>query len=141
MELDIAMQDVWVAAIEDRAGGLAEKLETLAHAGANLEFVIARRSPEMPGTAVVFVTPIEGAQQVKAAQEARFDKASSLYSLRVATADKPGLGVRLTRKLAEEGINLRGFSGAVIGQKAVFNLAFDSSADADKAMRRLREIS
>ncbi|MFQ6035580.1 MAG: amino acid-binding protein [Sedimentisphaerales bacterium] len=138
MKLDISRVDVWAASIKDRPGELAKKLDALSQAGANLEFVIARRAPERPGTGVVFVTPIKGAKQIKAAKKAGFSKAASLRGLRVTAVDKPGLGAKLTKQLAEAGINLRGFSGAAIGKRAIFHLAFDSNADASKAMRTLK---
>lgn len=141
MKLDITRVDVWAASIEDKPGGLSQKLDVLAQAGVNLEFLIARRAPEKPGTGVVFVTPIKGARQVRAAREAGFEKAESLHALRIATADKPGLGVKLTGQIADAGINLRGLSAAAIGRRAVFHLAFDSTADAAKAMRRLKQMS
>ena len=141
MKLDVVRQEVWAACIEGRAGGLAERLQPLAQAGVNLEFIIARRSSEKKGTGVVFVTPIKGARQIKAARQAGFAKASSLHSLRVSANDKPELAACLTRELAEVGISLRGFSGAAVGRRAVFNLAFNSSEDATKAMRRLGKIS
>lgn len=140
MKLDVVRQDVWAANVKDRPGGLSEKLDALSQAGANLDFVIARRAPGKPRAAVVFVTPLKGAKLLKAARQAGFKKATSLYSLRVEASDKPGLGASLTSSLAEAGISLRGFSGAAIGRRAVFNLAFDSSADATKAMRRLRQM-
>ena len=62
MPYEITKVDVWAATIEDRPGGLAEKLEVLAEAGADLEFVIARRASESPGTGVVFMAPISGAE-------------------------------------------------------------------------------
>ena len=141
MKLDISRMDVWISSIKDRPGGLAEKLDTLARAGANLEFVIARRSPEKPGTGVVFVTPIKGASQVKAAKRVGFKKSKTLHGLRIAAVDKPGLGAKLTQQIADAGINLRGFSAAAIGRRAIFHLAFDSTADTNKAMRWLKKIS
>ena len=54
MKLDITRVDVWAAGIEDQPGGLAQKLDALAKAGANLEFLIARRAPEKPGTGVLY---------------------------------------------------------------------------------------
>ena len=42
----VSKVDVWVGTIRDRPGGVAEKLEALARAGANLEFVISRRAPD-----------------------------------------------------------------------------------------------
>jgi len=140
MKLDVTRVDVWVVSIEDRSGGLAEKLEPLTQSGANLEFLIARRSPDKPGTGVVFVTPIKGAAQVKAAKQAGFEKAESLQGLRIACADKPGLAVKLTRQIADAGINLRGLSAAAVGKRAIFYLAFDSVADANKAARCLKQI-
>jgi hypothetical protein len=37
--------DVWAAPIEDKPGGLADVLCTLHEAGADLQFIIARRAP------------------------------------------------------------------------------------------------
>jgi hypothetical protein len=141
MKLDVSRMDVWISSIKDRPGGLAEKLDALARAGANLEFVIARRSPEKPGTGVVFVTPIKGAGQVKAAKRVGFKKSKTLRGLRIAAADKPGLGAKLTQQIADVGINIRGFSAAAIGRRAIFHLAFDSAVDTNKAMRCLKKIS
>ncbi len=139
MKLDVTCDEVWSAGIEDRPGGLAEKLDALNQAGANLEFLIARRSPEKLGTGVVFVTPIKGARQVKAAKQAGFSKTDSLHGVRVASADKPGLAFMLSRQMADAGSNLRGMSAAAIGRRAVFHLAFDSVADANKAMSQLKK--
>ena len=138
MKLDISRVDVWAASIEDRPGRLAEKLDALAQAGADLEFIVARRAPERIGTGVVFVTPIKGAKQTRAARKAGFEKTVSLHGLRVAAADKPGLGAKLTKQLGEAGINLRGLSAAAVGKRAIFHLAFDCNADASKAMRLLK---
>ncbi len=55
--------------------------------------------------------------------------------------DRPGLGVKLTQQIADAGINLRGLSAAVIGRRAIFYPAFNTTADANKAMRRLKQIS
>lgn len=141
MKLKVALEDVWVTGMKDRPGGLAAKLADLARAGANLEFVIARRESSIPGTGVVFVTPLKGAKQIKAAKEAGFAKSKSLHSLRIACPDKKGLGAAFTRALAKEGINLRGFSGAALAKQCVFHLAFDKAADARKAVTVLRKMA
>ena len=141
MKLDVTRVDVWATSIEDRPGGLAEKLAPLAQSGVNLEFIIARRAPERTGTGVVFVTPIKGAAQVQAARQAGFAKTESLRSVRIEGPDKPGLGAWLTQKLADAGINLRGLSAAVPGRRFVMYLAFDEPGEASKAMRLLRRTS
>jgi hypothetical protein len=130
--------DVWTGAIEDRVGGLLAKLEPLADAGADLEMVIARRQPDRPGQGVVFVGPVTGARARRAAAAAGLTRAADLAALRVEGPNRPGESSRLTRRLAEAGLNLRGLSAAVLGNKFVALLAFDTSADAGKAARLLR---
>jgi hypothetical protein len=138
MRVDAYRVDIWAASIEDRPGGLAEKLKALAEADADLEFISARRAPEKPGSGVVFVVPIKGPRQIRVAKKVGFRKSESLHGVRVATGNKPGFGAELTEQLADAGINLRGFSVASIGNRAVFHLAFDSNADANKAMQVLK---
>jgi len=138
MAYSIRKVDVWAAEIDDRPGGLAEKLEAVAKAGANLEFVISRRQPDKPGTGVVFLTPLKTPKQKQAASGAGFTTASNLQSVRVEGPDKPGLGTKMTRALADAGINLRGVSGAALGKKSVAYFAFDSAEDATKAISLLK---
>jgi len=139
MRLDVSRVDLWVASIQDRPGGLAEKLQALAAAGIDLEFVNARRAPDKPGAGAAFVAPIKGARQIAAAREAGFEKSESLHAIRIDTGNKPGFSAELTRILADVGLNLRGFSGNAIGNRALFYISFDTSADANKAMRCLKE--
>jgi len=131
--------DVWVGEITDRPGGLSTKLAALNTAGANLSFVIARRAPDKPGTGVVFVTPITGAKQKTAARAAGFQTTDSIHSVRVEGPDRAGLGTKMTRALADEGINLRGISGAAVGWRAVTYFAFDNASDAATGIRILRK--
>jgi hypothetical protein len=140
MALKVERVDDWAATIKDQPGGLSAKLETLAAAKVNLEFVIARRSPDKPGTGVVFVTPISGAAQIAAAKKAGFKKTPSLHTVRVEGPDKPGQGARITAALAEAGVNLRGFSAAALGKKFVAHVAVDTTAAAAKAMKIIAKL-
>ncbi len=140
MAVEITKVDVWAGEIVDRAGGLADKMMAVGKAGANLEFVIARRSPEKPGTGVVFMTPLKGAAQTKAARQVGLAKTPSLHSLRVEAPDRPGLGAKMTRAIADAGISLRGLSAAAVGRRCVVYLAFDSEADAKKTAQVLRKV-
>ena len=140
MALNVKQVKVWSATIDDRPGGLAGKLEALAKAGVNLEFVISRRAPDKPGKGVVFVTPIEGDAATKAAQAAGFSVSDSLHSVRVEGSDEPGLGAKMTKALAQAGINLRGLSAAAIGNRMVCYLALDTSSDAAKAAEGLKRF-
>lgn len=140
MAYRISKVDVWAGEIEDRPGGLAKKLAVLAEAGANFEFLVSRRAPEKPGAGVVFLTPIKGAAQKRAASEAGLNTTDTLHSVRVEGADRPGLGTKMTRALADAGINLRGVSAAALGRRSVTYFAFDSASDAQQAIRILRKV-
>lgn len=139
MEIIVEREEVWAASIEDRPGALAEKLTALAEAGADLDFAIARRSRDPRSAAVVFVTPIRGEQEVRVAKQLGFSVTDTMHTVRVDAPDQPGCAARLTQKLAAGGLNLRGFSLAVIHPGCVMHLAFDSEQDAAKAVTTLRQ--
>ena len=140
MKLQIQKLDTWAASLEDTPGNLAVRLNALAEAGINLQFVIARRAPDKPGTGVVFVTPIQGKTRTRAAVDAGFTKTNSLHTVQVQGSDKPGRGAELVQALAKAGLNLRGVSAASIGNKFVCYIALDTEQDAAKATRVLRRL-
>lgn len=132
MSFKIAKTEVWATDIMNRPGTLARLLESVSKAGAKLEFGIARKVDE--NTSRVFLSPIKGAKQQKAAREAGLVPTNGMHTLRIEGPNRVGLGAELTQAVAEKGINLRGASGAAIGNKAVFYLAFESEADAKNAL-------
>lgn len=132
MDLLVEKVNVWAAPIEDQPGGLARILTGLREAGADLDFVIARRCADKSGHGVVFVTPIQSDQEIQAASDLGFNVTSSVHSLRVEGDNAPGVGEVITYKLAQAGLNLRGLSAAVIGTRFIMYIGFDSEADAEK---------
>jgi len=52
--------------------------------------------------------------------------------------DRPGIAAELTQKLADGGLNLRGFSASVIGPQFIAYVAVDSRQDADRAIEILK---
>jgi hypothetical protein len=140
MAFEITKVDVWAGEMADRPGALADKLDALSTAGANLDFVIARRQPDKPGTGVVFLAPLEGSRQIQAAQSAGVDKAAGLRSIRVVGPDRPGLGTAITKAVGGAGINMRGLSAAAVGDRCVVYLAFETDADADRAIDVLKPV-
>jgi len=132
MQFMIEGQDIWVASLRDAPGGLAEKLLALRDAGADLDFIIARRSPDQPGAGVVFVTPLVTDTEIAAAAEVGFNVSRSLCALRIDGPNRPGIAAEITKRLADEGISLRGFSAAVSGARVIVNLAVDSLGTRDQ---------
>jgi hypothetical protein len=139
-DLLVERLDVWAASIHDEPGGLARVLTGLREAGADLDFILARRSADKSGTGVVFLTPLRGDAEVGAGATLGFKSTSSVHSVRVEGKNEPGIAAALTAKLAAEGINLRGFSAAVIGARFVVYIGLDSAAEAERAITILRQM-
>ncbi|MBB5496726.1 MULTISPECIES: ACT domain-containing protein [unclassified Paraburkholderia] len=138
MELSVERVEVWAATIDDKPGGLAKVLSVLRDAGVDLQFVVARRTPEAAGKGVVFVAPLQGESAIRAATQAGFSVTPSLHSVRVMGLDQLGIIAQLTQMLADGGINLRGVSAAVLGTQFIAYLAVDSLDDAEKAIDLLQ---
>jgi hypothetical protein len=139
MNLIVERADVWAAPIDDSPGGMLGALEPLKEAGADLDLIIGRRSPESPGKGVVFVTPLRRDKEIAAAAAAGFNVAKSIHSVRIQGHNQAGLAAEIGACLADAGINLKGFSAAELGTRFVLYLGLDSEADAEKAVRVLQE--
>ena len=140
MDLEVERVNVWAATIQDETGALASLLKGLQKAGADLQFVIARRSPDRPGKGVVFVAPLLGEQETVAASLLGFNVTQSLQSIRVRGQDRAGIIADLARALAEGGISLRGVSASVIGSQFIAFMGFDSPDDVTKAIEILGRL-
>ena len=140
MNLKVELVDVWSAGIDDKPGGLGKVLAGLKDVGADLDFIIARRSQVKPGTGVVFVTPLRGDAEIAAANMLGFNVTRSIKSVRVEGDNRAGVGAELTEKLAAVGINLHGFSGAVIGERFILYIGLDSDDDAKKAAAIIEKL-
>ncbi|MGM3277838.1 ACT domain-containing protein [Ralstonia sp. 24A2] len=140
MDLIVEQVEVWAASIPDKPGGLATVLTTLRDAGADLQWIIARRSPDRLGEGVVFVTPLQGDHEMQAAAVAGFNVSQKQHCVRVTGRNQPGIAAALTEDLAEAGINLRGFSAAAIGSQFVAYIAVDSQEAVDRAIAVLKAV-
>ena len=140
MALKVSKAEVWTTTIEDRTGGAADKIEPLTRAGANFEFVFARRTPEQPGRGLCMVAPVKGKKVVAAATATGFTRALDITALRVEGGNTAGSAARMMRALAEEGISFRGLSAAAVGTRFVGYVAFDNAADAERAAKALKKV-
>lgn len=139
MDLIVERVDVWAASIKDEPGSLANLLSGLREAGADLDFIIARRAPDKPGTGVVFLTPLRGDREVEAAATLGFNVTNSVHSLRVEGENRPGVAAEVAEKIAATGITLRGLSAAVLGARFIIYVSFDTAKDAMTAAGVLQQ--
>ena len=139
MDTIVERVEVWSVSIPDKPGGLAGILKGMDEAGADLDFIVARRSPDQPGSGVVFITPIRGDREVMAASTLGFNLTSSVDAVRVEGDNEPGAAARLTQIIADAGIDVRGLSLAVIGTRYIAYFGFDSTRDAEMAVSIIHE--
>ena len=140
MGLQVRKVQVWSGELPDRPGAAAAKLELLARAGADLSFIFTRPHTRKPDTSVIFLAPIVGPEQTKAAQAAGLAPATDVAMLCVEGDNQPGRGYDLMSRLAVAGINLRGISVSAIGDHFAAYLAFDSPDAATLAVQILATL-
>jgi hypothetical protein len=131
---------VWSGEVADQAGGIATKLAPLAQAGANLEFILTRRQADKPGSGILYVAPVTGPAQVRAARSVGLAETQNPVVLRVEGDNQAGLAHRLTQQWALAGINLQGLTMSVLGNHFVGYASFDTVADANRAAQILADL-
>jgi hypothetical protein len=131
---------VWSCEVADQAGGVAGKLAFLAQAGANLEYVFTKRLLDKPGSGVLYVAPVSGAAQVRAARAAGMSETETPVVRRIEGDNEAGLVHRLTQQWAIAGISFHSLTMTVLGTKFVGYVAFDTIDDANRAAQILADL-
>jgi predicted amino acid-binding ACT domain protein len=127
---------MWITTCSDEPGGMVAKLKPLALAGADLQFLLARRLDGEPGKGVVFLGPINGDAR-KTAESHGFRESAAVHVLRLSGADEPGLGYLVAQALAAAIINVRAISAMAFHNEFLCYIAFDTEADANRAVEIL----
>ncbi len=131
---------VWAGEVLDQAGGVAAKLAMLAQSGANLEFIYTRRNVDKPGTGVLYIAPITGPLQQRAARSAGLHEVNDPVVLRVEGDNEAGLAHKVTQGWAMAGLSLQGLNMSVLNDKFVGYASFDSVQDANRAAAILGDL-
>lgn len=131
---------VWSCEVPDQAGGVATKLAFLAQGGANLEYVITKRLLDKPGAGILYVAPVTGAAQVRAARTAGMSETDVPVVRRIEGDNEAGLAHRLTQQWAIAGISFHSLTMLVLGSKFVGYCAFDTVEDANRAAQILADL-
>ena len=131
---------VWSCEITDKPGSAAEKLAFLAQADANLEYIFTKRLPNKPGYGVLYVAPVSGAAQVRAAKAADMHEVDAPVVRRIEGDNETGLAHHVTQKWALAGISLQGLTMAVLGPRFIGYAAFDTVNDANRAAQILADL-
>lgn len=129
---------LWRREIQNRPGMLAEVLDPLADARADLTVLMAYRFPGDETRGAVELFPVSGKKASAAAKEAGLTPAD-IPAVLVQGTNRPGVGFATTRAIADAGINLAFLVAHVIGSRFAAVYGFDSESDRRKAVSLLRK--
>ena len=138
MAVKVKRITLWRKELENRAGTLADTLDPVAKAGADLQVVMGYCYPGDRTRAAVELFPIASKKATAAAQGAGLS-AMSMAALHVEGDNRPGVGHALTRALADAGVNLDFLVAQVMGRKFSAVFGFETEADAGKASALLKK--
>jgi len=105
MPLTVKNVSLWRKEVENKTGVLAQTLEPLAKAGADLHVVMGFRYPGDETKAAVELYPISGEKSIAAAQQVGLS-ASAIPALLVEGENKSGLGYAIAQAIAGAAVNL-----------------------------------
>lgn len=138
MSVKVKKITLWRKELENRAGTLAQALEPVAQAKADLQVVMGYCYPGDRTKAAVELFPVAGKKPTAAAQSAGFAP-SGIPALHVEGDNRPGLGHAIARSLADAGVNLDFLVAQVLGRKYSAVIGFENEADADKAVALIKK--
>ena len=129
---------LWRKELENRAGTLAEALQPVANAGADLQVVMGYCYPGDRTKAAVELFPVATKKTTAAAQGAGF-AAAGIPALHVEGDNKVGLGHAISRALSDAGVNLDFLMAQVVGRKYSAVIGFENDVDADRATALIKK--
>jgi hypothetical protein len=131
---------LWRKEVENRAGILANALAPLAHAGTDIQAVMAYRFPGNESRAAIELYPVSGKKSVTAAKEVGFS-ASAIPALLVEGDNRAGIGYATAQAIAGAGINMDFLVAQVIGKRYSAVFGFESEEDAAKCAAIIRKAA
>jgi len=137
MALTIRKVSLWRTEVDNRPGALAEVLAPLAAAKGDLQVLMGYRIPGQQQRAVIEIAPVTGRKLSGAAAEAGLSLAGA-PALLVQGDNRPGVAHAVARALADSGVNIAFLVAQVVGKRYSAVFGFESEADLDKAVPRIR---
>jgi len=139
MAIIVKKATLWRREVENRSGVLADTLQPLAEAGADLQLVMGYRHPGGENGAIE-VFPVSGRKVTAGAQAAGLAP-SSIPTLIVSGDNKAGLGHAIAKGIGDAGINLSFVMAQVVGRKYSAVFGFENEADSNKAAPLIKKAA
>jgi hypothetical protein len=131
---------LWRKEVDNRPGMLANMLEPLSEAGADLQVVVAYRYPGGTDKAAIELHPVSGRKSTTAAKTAGLAPLP-IPALLVQGDNRRGLGHALTKAIAEAGINLSFVMAQVVGRRYSATFGLENEADATRAVALIKKAA
>jgi hypothetical protein len=139
MALTVKRITLWRTDVENVPGVLANTLEPLASAGANLRLVMGYRFPQTPERSAIEIAPVTGKRVTEAAQRAGLAP-SDIPCLLIEGDDRPGLGAEIGRACAQAGINIAFLMAVALGRRFTAAMGFPDEAAAKGAAQAIKKL-
>jgi hypothetical protein len=140
MPVQVKKITLWRKELENRPGTLADALQPVANAGADLQVVMGYCYPGDRTKAAVELFPVASKKPTAAAQAVGFAP-SGIPALHIEGDNRAGLGHAIARSLADAGVNLGFLVAQVVGRKYSLVLGFENDADATKAVSLIKKAT
>jgi hypothetical protein len=140
MAVTVKKITLWRTETQDRVGLLANVLEPLANARADLQVCMGYRLSGDSNRAAIEVAPITGSKATAAARSAGLAP-SSIPTLQVTGDNRPGLGHAMASAVADAGIGMNFLVAQVIGRKYSAIVGFANDDDAKKATPLIKKAA
>jgi len=140
MAVTVKSISLWRKEAQNKTGLLAQTLEPLANAGADLGIVMGYRLPGIEAKAAIEIYPISGRKMAAAAKGAGLAD-SAIPTILVEGDNKPGLAHKIAQTIADTGVDLSFFVAQAIGRKYSAVIGFENAADAKKAASLIKKAA
>jgi len=140
MRVTVKNISFWRKEVENQPGTLAQTLEPVTKAGANLQILMGYRYLGEGTRAALELYPVTGKKASAAASEAGLS-ASSIPTLLVEGDDRPGLGLAIAEAMSAAGINMTFFFAQAVGRRFSAVLGFESETDAKTAAPLIKKAA
>ena len=130
---------LWRTEVTNRPGALADVLEPLRDARADLQILMGYSYPG-ESRAAIELSPVSGKEVVAAARKAKLKK-FPVPTVLVEGDNRAGLGYSISQALGDAGINLGFLIVQVVGRKYSAVFGFESEADARRAAALIKKVA
>ena len=140
MAVTVKSISLWRKEAENKTGLLAQTLEPLAKAGADLSVVMGYRLPGNEAKGAIEVYPVSGRKMTAAATGVGLTDAA-IPTILVEGDNKPGLAHKIAQTVADAGVDLSFFVAQAIGRRYSAVIGFASAADAKRAVSLIKKAA